>query len=235
MGIFSPRRRTTDHEAEPRDAAPEPDGPAVPEAEASAPSPSGGREHGPWDVSEQPEVGARLDFGALRFGVPAGYVVQRPANDTAGTIPVVLLRGPEGALRLRVFAAPRDGGMWDDLRADVLREVEERGGTATEVEGPFGTEARCILPVTSPDGEAMVQPSRVVGYDGPRWTVRGTFLGPVAKDPRDDGDLMEVFRQLVVVRGPEARRAGEVLPLTLPPEARTPADAGSGTDGPAES
>ncbi len=213
MGIFSPRRRgaerdsSTEVEAE-RDLAAE---------QAQLASESSG---GPWDVADQPVLGRRVDFGALRFSVPAGYVVQRPANDDDGRVPVVLLRGPEGALRLRVFAAPRDGGLWDDLRADVVREVQEREGTAEEVDGPFGTEVRCVLPVKAPDGAPAVQPSRVIGVDGPRWTLRGTFLGPVAKDPRDDGDLMDVFRGVVVVRGPEARRAGEVLPLTLPPGAR---------------
>ncbi|MCK5891171.1 MAG: DUF3710 domain-containing protein [Aeromicrobium sp.] len=221
MGIFSPRRRTERDaraEAEADQARAER---AVAAEQAQVDSETAG---GPWDVADQPELGRRLDFGALRFSVPEGYVVQRPANDDDGLVPVVLLRGPEGALRLRVFAAPRDGGLWDELRADVVREVQERKGTAEEVDGPFGTEVRCVLPVTTPDGAPAVQPSRVIGVDGPRWTVRGTFLGPVAKDPRDDGDLMGVFRGAVVVRGPEARRPGEVLPLTLPAGAREPAE-----------
>ena len=221
MGIFSPRRRgaerdgSTEAEAQAQAAHGSQADQAQQESESSG---------GPWDVADQPDLGRRIDFGALRFSVPAGYVVQRPANDADGQVPVVLLRGPEGALRLRVFAAPRDGGLWDELRADVVREVQEREGTAEEVDGPFGTEVRCVLPVKTPDGAPAVQPSRVIGVDGPRWTLRGTFLGPVAKDPRDDGDLMDVFRGVVVVRGPEARRAGEVLPLTLPPGAR---DAGA--------
>lgn len=214
MGIFSPRRRGAE-----RDTGTEAD-PAEPDLAAQEAQQDSETSGGPWDLADQPELGRRLDFGALRFSVPAGYVVQRPANDDDGQVPVVLLRGPEGALRLRVFAAPRDGGLWDDLRADVVREVQERGGTAEEVDGPFGTEVRCVLPVKTPDGADAVQPSRVIGVDGPRWTVRGTFLGPVAQKPRDDGDLMDVFRGVVVVRGPEARRAGEVLPLTLPAGAR---------------
>ena len=215
MGIFSPRRRGAE-----RDGSTEAEqGSQAEQAQQESESSSG-----PWDVADQPDLGRRIDFGALRFSVPAGYVVQRPANDADGQVPVVLLRGPEGALRLRVFAAPRDGGLWDELRADVVREVQEREGTAEEVDGPFGTEVRCVLPVKTPDGAPAVQPSRVIGVDGPRWALRGTFLGPVAKDPRDDGDLMDVFRGVVVVRGPEARRAGEVLPLTLPPGAR---DAGA--------
>ena len=213
MGIFSPRRRgavrDTSAEAE-----------VERDQEAAAAQQDSESRGGPWDLADQPELGRRVDFGALRFSVPAGYVVQRPANDNDGQVPVVLLRGPEGALRLRVFAAPRDGGLWEELRADVVREVQEREGTAEEVDGPFGTEVRCVLPVKTPDGAPAIQPSRVIGVDGPRWTLRGTFLGPVAKEPRDDGDLMDVFRGVVVVRGPEARRAGEVLPLTLPPGAR---------------
>ncbi|WP_229051222.1 DUF3710 domain-containing protein [Aeromicrobium sp. Leaf350] len=219
MGIFSPRRRGA-QDTSTQDTS-------TPETSDAAEAPEQGRPHGPWDVSERPDLDGRVDFGALRFRVPPGYVVQRPANDKDNTVPVVLLRGPEGALRLRVFAAPRDGGKWDDLRADVVREVEERDGTATEVDGPFGREVRCVLKVTSPDGQPMVQPSRVLGHDGPRWTLRGTFLGPVAKDPQDHGDLMDAFLDVVVVRGPEPRRAGEVLPLRLPPGARGDAETSS--------
>ncbi|MEG9226228.1 DUF3710 domain-containing protein [Aeromicrobium sp. Sec7.5] len=217
MGIFSPRRRGAERDT---GTGTDTEAQAARDQEVAAAQRESESSGGPWDHLDQPELGGRIDFGTLRFRVPPGYVVQRPANDVDGQVPVVLLRGPEGALRLRVFAAPRDGGLWDELRADVVREVQERDGTAEEIEGPFGPEVRCVIPVKTPDGGPAVQPSRVVGVDGPRWTVRGTFLGPVAKDPRDDGDLMDVFRGVVVVRGPEARRSGEVLPLTLPPGAR---------------
>ncbi len=214
MALFRPRRSSE---------STVPDEPEMTETEPT-------RDHGPWDITEQPDLDGRIDFGALRIRVPQGYGVQRPTNDTNGTVPVVIVRGPEGALRLRLFAAPKNGGMWDELRGDVVREVTERDGKANELEGPFGTEAYCVLPITDAEGKKLLQPSRVIGVDGPRWTVRGTFLGPVAKEPRNDGDLMGVFTDLVVTRGSEARRAGEVLPLTLPKGASAQADSDASSD-----
>ncbi|MFT4188983.1 MAG: DUF3710 domain-containing protein [Aeromicrobium sp.] len=196
MALFRPRRRVEEET---------PSAPAEPT-----------REHGPWDVDEQPFLDGRLDLGALRLTVPEGYGVQRPANDVDGQAPVVAIHGSEGMIRLRVFAAPKDGGVWGELRADVVREVTERGGQVEEVDGVFGPEVRCMLPVKGPNGEKLVQPSRVIGYDGRRWTLRATILGPAAKEPRDDGALIDVFRDAVVVRGAEARRSGETLMLTLP-------------------
>ena len=50
--------------------------------------------------------------------------------------------GRDGAVELRAFAAPRNGDIWADVRRQVAAEIARMGGTATEHEGPYGTEVR---------------------------------------------------------------------------------------------
>ena len=59
---------------------------------------------------------------------------------------------------------------------------------------------------------------RFVGVEGPRWFLRGLFLG-LAAEPGGSPELEQVFRDIVVVRGAEAMPPGEALPMRLPTQA----------------
>lgn len=72
------------------------------------------------------------------------------------------------------------------------------------------------MPVDLPEGEEGFQPSRIVGIEGPRWLLRGTFLGEAGLNPSDEGLLMDALREVIVVRGDEPRIPREALLLTLP-------------------
>ena len=66
------------------------------------------------------------------------------------------------------------------------------------------------------DGSSALQPARFVGVDGPRWFLRGIFLGAAAR-PGAAADLVDdVFRSVIVVRGREAMPVGSPLPMRLP-------------------
>jgi hypothetical protein len=105
------------------------------------------------------------------------------------------------------------------VRDDLILEVTRLGGSSEQVDGPFGPELHIRVPVELPDGEEGFQPSRIVGVEGPRWLLRGTFLGEAGLNPSDEGALMEALRDVIVVRGSEARIAREALLLTLPDNA----------------
>ena len=74
--------------------------------------------------------------------------------------------------------------------------------------------------MTTPDGQAAQQPSRVMGIAGPRWLLRATFLGRPAVEPDPDGDIETALRDVVVVRGNDPMAPGEPLPLTMPANAQ---------------
>ena len=130
----------------------------------------------------------------------------------------VLLVADDSALELRAFAATRSGGLWEEVRADIAEEVGRLGGECTEGVGDYGIELKVTVPATTPDGETGIQPSRIMGIEGPRWMLRATLLGDAALLPEEHA-LMAALREVIVVRGAEPRIPREPLLLTIPPNA----------------
>ena len=179
------------------------------------------RADGPWDISEKTPEGdpSYIDLGPLLVRARDEFSIQLPAEGENGQIASAVLVAEDSALELRAFAATRSGGLWDEVRDDLILEVARLNGTCEQVAGPFGDELLVQVPVELPDGEEGFQPSRIVGVEGPRWLLRGTFLGEAGLNPSDEGILMQAFRDVIVVRGDEARIAREALLLTLPDNA----------------
>lgn len=237
MGIFSRRRRGDDDQGDnrpdtgtdsPPDGASAGDS-AVPEgAEASEPAAAErlpgrrGTGRGPWDVTEVPDLGPRLDLGAVRIPGVTGMQL-RMEMDQKGARAVAANLGHDGsALQIQAFAAPRSEGIWDELRAELAASVTKQGGTAEQVPGPFGTELLARLPVRTTEGRTGHRPARFIGVDGPRWFLRGVLTGRAAVEAEAARVLEGVFAETVVVRGAEARAPRDLLPLHLP--GRPPAD-----------
>lgn len=191
------------------------------EPEAAEVVVEGVRHLGPWDSSERSpgDDPAYLDLGALLVRVREGLDVQLPTDGESTDIGSVVLVAENAALELRAFAATRSGGLWEEVRDDLILEVSRLEGECDQVDGPFGPELRIKVPVVLPDGEQGFQPSRIVGIEGPRWVLRATFLGDAGLNPADDGLLMETLRDVIVVRGAEPRIPREALMLTLPANA----------------
>ncbi len=178
---------------------------------------------GPRDAAEvdlEAEADRRVDLGSLHVAPREGLDLQLQVDEASGQVVAVLLAGTEGAVELRAFAAPRHASIWDGIRKQVAAEAARLGGTATEEEGAYGTELRLVLPVTLDDGQRVQQISRVVGFDGPRWLVRATLFGRPAVEHRPDGDIEQALADVVVVRGGSPFPPGDVLPLTVPPNAQ---------------
>lgn len=198
------------------------------EQTAEAPSGSAARSSGPWDASEvdldDPDRN-RVDLGGLVVTGHPGLELRLQVDEKTQQVAAVLLVGHEGALELRPFAAPRNGGIWDDVRKKIAAETARRGGTATEKDGEFGTELHVLMPAQTPDGKPATQPSRVLGIEGPRWLLRATLLGRPALQPDPTHELEQAMREVVVVRGTAPMAPGEPLPLVMPGNAR-PVDAG---------
>ena len=192
---------------------------------------TGPRAEGPWDVSEVDlhDDDGRIDLGSLLVTPHEGLELQLQVDEASGQVAAVVLAGPEAALEVRAFAAPRNGDVWDAVRRQVAGEVARMGGTATETDGRWGTELKVSLTVTTPDGGRATQVSRVVGVAGPRWLLRATLFGGAAVEYRHDGDVETALRNVVVVRGSTAVPPGDPLPLTMPATVQPPvpgADAG---------
>ena len=203
MGLFS--RRRDEEEPERVEAAPE-----------EPPHSGRGASRGPWDVEEVPDLGPRVDLGALR--VPGRQGMQlRIEMDPSGERPIAVnLALGSSALQVQAFAAPRTSGIWDELRSEIAMSVTRQGGTADEAAGPFGTELLARLPVRTPEGRTGHRPTRFLGVDGPRWFLRGVLSGEAAVKAEAASELEEAFADIVVVRGLEARPPRALLPVQLP-------------------
>lgn len=185
--------------------------------------PSSPRARGPWDASELPvdeDDEARAHLGAISVVGHPEVELRLQVDEASGHVDSVLLVAADGALELRVFAAARNEDLWEEVRPQIASEVTRMGGTATEVEGPFGTALQLMVPGVGPDGQPGVQPSTVHGISGPRWLLRVTAFGRPAVDHHDDGLLETTLRSVVVDRGSEPMVPGDPLPLQVPHGAR---------------
>jgi hypothetical protein len=190
------------------------------EAAAADPTEPAASVTGPWDVDDVADLDdgvERVDLGSLLLTPVEGLEVRLQVDEASEQVQSVLHAGPEGAVELRAFAAPRNGDLWSEVRPRIAAEYAQRGGTATEREGRYGTELVCQLTVRTDDGRTASQPSRVIGINGPRWMLRATFLGRPAVEPETVGPWDAALEATVVRRGAQAMPAGAELPLTLPP------------------
>lgn len=170
---------------------------------------------GPWDSADKPELGNRIDLGALRVPKRTGMQMRLELERTSRIPVAVTVTLGASAVQLQAFAAPKSSSLWDEVRPDLAASVKEAGGTCDDVPGVFGREILAHMPVTTPGGSGT-RVVRFAAVDGPRWMIRATFSGRAASDPAEAADLESVVRATVVVRGREARPPREVLPLSLP-------------------
>jgi Protein of unknown function (DUF3710) len=180
---------------------------------------------GPWDEADVPADGLpRVDLGSLRLPALPGTELRVDLNQQQKVVGATLRAG-ESLLQVSAFAAPRAAGIWDEVRADLLRNASGQGASLAEVEGPFGVELRGTVVAAPParSGQPAPQPvrrpARFLGVDGPRWFLRGMISGPAAVGDEAGAQLEDVFRGVVVVRGSDPMPVREQLPLTLPPQA----------------
>jgi hypothetical protein len=186
------------------------------------------RAEGPFDSSEvDPAIltgDDRIDMGSLVITGLPGMELRLQVDEATGDVQAVLLVLEDSALELRAFAAPKTSGIWTEVRREIAAEATRMGGTASETEGPFGTELVLVVPVEDPEGQIFSQTSRVIGIDGPRWLLRATVLGRAAVEPDAAPPLEQSLRNVVVVRGNEPMAPRESLVMRLPEGAQPDAE-----------
>jgi hypothetical protein len=209
MGLFS-RKKDVEPDEELEVAA------EVPEAAAAPSEPA--RTTGPWDQADAPEDGLnRIDLGGLLVPVPPEVEVRVDVSPEGQVVAATLVKG-QSALQVNAFAAPRREGIWAEVRAEIASALEQQGGRASEVEGPYGVELHAAVPAEVPGQGRGLAPARFLGVDGPRWFLRGLLTGPAAVEAAEAEPLLRSLRDCVVVRGTEAMAVRDPLPLRLPKE-----------------
>ncbi|NGN66705.1 DUF3710 domain-containing protein [Streptomyces sp. A7024] len=177
------------------------------------------RPDGPWDITEvdAPEEG-RVDLGGVYVPGVDGMELRVEVAGEEIVAATVVLR--DSAIQLQAFAAPKNEGIWGEVRAEIASGITQQGGIVDEIEGPLGWELRAQVPVQLPDGKSGVQVVRFVGVDGPRWFLRGVISGQGAVQPQAAGVLEQIFRDAVVVRGESPMAPRDPIVLKLPSDAQ---------------
>lgn len=180
------------------------------------------RPHGPWDVAEltsskPSHTAVRLDLGGLRIRPAAGMRVQMQVDQGTGKATSVLLVGDAAAVQLMVIAAAKSKPLWPQTKRSLQADADRKGGSTQDGKGPWGPVLRMALPATSSTGQKGIQPSVVLGIDGPRWMLRATMIGKAATDQEVMNQMMSIVQDTVVVRGDVPMAPGEVITLTPPP------------------
>src|SRR5215472_11660890 len=158
------------------------------------------RSGGPWDIADDYPEAERIDCGSLLVPVRDGFEVQINVAEEQGAW-VAIVQGENG-MQLQAFAAPRGDGLWDDVRHEIAANIAESGGSCQERRGPAGVELNGQVPVGEEGGRpTSLQPVRFLGFDGPRWFLRGVVSGPAATDVAAGAAFYDVFANVVVVRG----------------------------------
>ena len=174
---------------------------------------------GPWDISDDYPNAERIDCGSLLIPVREGFDVQINVAEEQGAW-VAVVNGESG-MQLQAFAAPRSGGLWDEVRHEIAANIAESGGSCQEGDGPAGTELHAQVPVGDESGQpGQLQPVRFLGFDGPRWFLRGVISGPAATEAPVGAPFDDLFADVVVVRGDYPAPPREQLEIRLPEEAR---------------
>lgn len=178
---------------------------------------------GPRDISEVADVEEYINLGSVLLAPIDGVEVQVQADQSTGAVAAVTVIRDGAALSVVAFAAPKSGGLWEQVRTEMIEQVADAGSAHQVSEGSFGPQLITQVPTTAPDGTSAMQDARFLGFDGPRWFCRCVLFGDAVQ-----GDAMDdVINSLVVDRGSEAMAMGAQLPMRLPtaldePSARRP-------------
>ena len=176
---------------------------------------------GPFDERDAPDDDVvRADLGAIRVPVAGDLELRLDVNE-AQQVVAATLAGATGSMQLGLFAAPRNEGIWDEVREEIATSLrEQRGNPRERPDGPFGVELLGTIPA-----EGGRVPVRFVGVDGPRWFLRAMLVGGAA-DPDKSGAYEQALRQVVVVRGTDPLPVREAVPLRLPKDVVLPGSEG---------
>ena len=118
------------------------------------------RPRGPWDRAEttvDEDDPGYIDLGGLLIKGNVDLELRLQIEEASSVVVAALLAGEESGLELRAFAAPRFDAIWPDVRREIGAEAAKQGGTATELDGEFGTELQVKVPVQMADGRTGQQ------------------------------------------------------------------------------
>lgn len=181
-------------------------------------APADRAENGPLDEAEANAVRPYVDLGGVKILPRPDLRVRLEVEEGSKRVVAVALDLQDSSLQVQPFAAPRNSGLWHEIREQIAAQLQQQGGSTTPSDGPFGPELRAELPGgQGAEGPRIV---RFIGVDGPRWFLRGVISGRAAVDADAGAAVEDLFRSIVVVRGSQPMPPRDLIPLHVPPAAQ---------------
>ncbi|UOQ60901.1 DUF3710 domain-containing protein [Leucobacter rhizosphaerae] len=185
---------------------------------------------GPFDAAEVPAMRPYVDLGGIKVAPREGLQLRLEVEERTNRVVAVSLDYRESLLQVQAFAAPKTTGLWGRVRSELTQQMTSQGAQISEESGVLGPEVvvRSQAPAEQGGGERIV---RFVAVDGPRWMLRGVIMGKAATDAAVREQVIELFRELVVVRGDQPMPPSELIPLRVPAGVQAAGQQGSGQQG----
>ncbi len=185
------------------------------EVDSSKSAPEDRETAGPFDIVEVPTMRPYVDFGGIKVAPREGLQLRLEVDERAKRVVAVTLDFEGSLLQVQAFSAPKTTGLWHQVRSEISAQLSSQGARIEEAEGELGPELIAVSSVPAEQGGGT-RTVRFVAVDGPRWMLRGVIMGAAAEDAQARAGVIELFRDMVVVRGDQPMPPSELLQLQVP-------------------
>ena len=164
---------------------------------------------GPFDIEDfdDPSVAelARLDLGSVLIPMPEAGQLQVELTEN-GVPSAVWVVTPNGRFTIAAYAAPKTGGLWREVAAELAESLRNDSAQVSIKDGPWGREV-----VGTASGVV-----RFIGVDGYRWMIRCVINGPQETMEALEAEARTALTDTVVRRGDTPLPVRTPLPVQLP-------------------
>ncbi|BCQ09651.1 hypothetical protein JMUB5695_03101 [Mycobacterium heckeshornense] len=180
-----------------------------PESEAAVEPETSEELTGPFDIEDFDDPAdaelARLDLGSVLIPMPAAGQVQVELTE-AGVPNAVWVVTPNGRFTIAAYAAPKTGGLWREVAAELADSLRKDSVKVSIQDGPWGRE------VVGVAAGAV----RFIGVDGYRWMIRCVVNGSHETVDALAEEARVALADTVVRRGNTPLPVRTPLPIQLP-------------------
>ena len=164
---------------------------------------------GPFDIEDFDESSVategRLDLGSVLVPLPEAAQLQVELTEN-GVPSAVWVVTANGRFTIAAYAAPKTGGLWREVAAELADSLRNDGASVTIHDGRWGREV-----VGTATGVV-----RFIGVDGYRWMIRCVVNGSIESVDALTEQARNALLDTVVRRGDTPLPVRTPLPVQLP-------------------
>jgi hypothetical protein len=164
---------------------------------------------GPFDVEDFDDAAVategRLDLGAVLVPLPEAAQLQVELTEV-GVPSAVWVVTPNGRFTIAAYAAPKTGGLWREVAAELAESLRNDGAEVAIQDGRWGREVVGT-------GSGVV---RFIGVDGYRWMIRCVVNGSIESIDALTEQARNALLDTVIRRGDTPLPVRTPLPVELP-------------------